>query len=61
MVNTEALPPNYSNTRWLMIGLALVLTGLVLWNIRNILLYGLAAIILVILISMPVRFLSRFG
>lgn len=60
-MNTEALPPNYSNTRWMMIGIGLVLIGAVLWNVRNILLYGLAAIILVILISMPVSFLKRWG
>ncbi|PJF28569.1 MAG: hypothetical protein CUN52_12805, partial [Phototrophicales bacterium] len=36
------------------------LIGFVLWNIRNILLYGLGAIILVILITMPVRFFERY-
>jgi len=53
--------PNYSNTRWFMIALGLVLVGLILWAVRNILLLGLAAVILVIFITIPVGLLSRLG
>lgn len=52
--------PHFNSPRWFWIALALFLIGFVLWNIRNILLYGFGAIILVILITMPVRVLSRF-
>ncbi len=57
---TKTNIPNFNSSRWIWIALALFLVGFVLWNIRNILLYGLGAIILVILISMPVRFLARY-
>lgn len=52
--------PNFNSSRWIWIAIALLLVGYVLWNIRNIVLYGLGAIILVILITMPVRFLERY-
>lgn len=57
---TKSTIPNFNSSRWIWIALALFLTGVLLWNIRNILLYGLGAIILVILISMPARFLTRY-
>lgn len=53
------LMPNFNSSRWIWISLALLLVGFLLWNIRNILLYGLGAIILVILVTIPVRLLAR--
>ncbi|MDX2077058.1 MAG: AI-2E family transporter [bacterium] len=52
--------PSFNSSRWIWISLALFLMGFLLWNIRNIMLYGLGAIILVILVTMPVRFLARY-
>ncbi|MCU0481922.1 MAG: AI-2E family transporter [Anaerolineae bacterium] len=57
---TKSTIPNFNSSRWIWIALAISLVGVLLWNIRNILLYGLGAIILVILVSMPVRFLARY-
>jgi predicted PurR-regulated permease PerM len=44
-----------------MIALGLIILGAILWTIRNILMLGFAAVILVVLITIPVRFLRRFG
>lgn len=52
--------PSFNSSRWIWIAIGLSLVGFVLWNIRNIMLYGLGAIILVILTTMPVRFLARY-
>lgn len=52
-------PPNYSATRWLLIVLGLFVVGVFLWNIRNILLLGLAAIIVVVFVTIPVGYLTR--
>ncbi len=52
-------PPNYSPTRWLLIVIGLLIVGVFLWNIRNILLLGLAAIIVVIFVTIPVGYLTK--
>jgi len=52
--------PSFNSSRWIWISVALLLMGFLLWNIRNIMLYGLGAIILVILVTIPVRFLARY-
>lgn len=57
----QIAPPNYSNARWFMIAAGLGILFLVLWNIRNILVLGLMAIILEIFITIPVGYLARYG
>lgn len=54
-------PPNYSSTRWIMIAIAVGLVCLFLWQIRSILLFGFAAVMVVILITIPVGVLGRIG
>lgn len=56
---TQQLPS--SNLRWMLIIIAAVALSAFLWQIRSILLYGLAAIIFVILITIPVGQLGRLG
>lgn len=55
----NASPQNYSPIRWLLIVIGLLVVGVFLWNIRNILLLGLAAIIVVIFVTIPVSYLTR--
>lgn len=54
-------PPNYTSTRWIMIAVAVSLVCVFMWQIRSILLYGLAAVMLVILITIPVGMLAKIG
>jgi predicted PurR-regulated permease PerM len=60
-VSSTGQNPNSQPTRWLLIAAALVGTLATLWAIRSILLLTLAAVILVVFFTMPVRFLSRYG
>jgi predicted PurR-regulated permease PerM len=53
--------PNNSYARWVLLSLATLLVLVVLWNIRSMLLLALAAVILVIFISIPVSLLARFN
>lgn len=58
---TQIAPPNYSNARWFMIAAGLGILFLVLWNVRNILMLALLAIILEIFITIPVGYLGKYG
>ncbi len=53
--------PYGATTRWVLLAFALVILLAAMWFIRGILLLTLAAIILVILFTTPVRFLVRRG
>jgi predicted PurR-regulated permease PerM len=57
--NTIA-PPN-SPMRWLLSGAVLIILLLAVWEVHNTLLLVLSAIILVVLFTMPIRFLVRRG
>lgn len=58
---TAATSPYSSTTRWVLVAVAVVVLLAAMWFIRGILLLTLAAIILVILFTMPARFLVRRG
>ncbi|MDX1993147.1 MAG: AI-2E family transporter [bacterium] len=53
--------PNFSNSRWFLIALGLLIVCVALWSVRNILMLGLAAVILVTAITIPVGLLARVG
>ncbi len=57
----SATAANGSTTRWVLTALAIVALLVALWIIRGVLLLTLAAIILVLLFSMPTRFFMRRG
>ncbi len=48
-------------TRWIITALVLIVTMLVFWEVRNILLLLLTSSVLVVLITTPIRFLTRRG
>jgi predicted PurR-regulated permease PerM len=54
-------PPNanLTPTRWVLIAVAVIGTLVALWTIRSILLLTLASVILVVLFTIPTRFLER--
>lgn len=58
MVQTSS---NFNSSRWFLIALGVLLVCIGLWTVRNILLLGLAAVILVTFISIPVGLLNRVG
>lgn len=60
--NTEANKGVFFNSQWVFVAIITILLVLSLWQIRAILLYMLAAVIVVVLFTMPIRFLHRrFG
>lgn len=59
MADTTPKIPEYSNARWIMIAVALFAVFLFLWTIRNVLMLGLMAIIVVIGVTIPVKYLVR--
>ena len=59
MANATPPIPQYSNTRWMMIGVSLFAVLFFLWTVRNILMLGLMAVIVVVLITIPVKYLVR--
>lgn len=53
---------NYiQTTRWVLVAVSIIALLAVIWAIRSILLLMLAAVILVVLFNLPVRFLARFN
>lgn len=48
-------------TRWVLTAIIVVAILAILWAVRSILLLTLASVILVVLFTIPVRFLARFG
>lgn len=60
MTTTSAQPnPNSTPTRWVLIIVTILGTLVALWTIRSILLLTLASIILVVMFTIPIRFLER--
>lgn len=59
MAETTPKIPQYSNARWIMISVALFIVLLFLWTVRNVLMLGLMAIIVVIGVTIPVKYLVR--
>ncbi len=51
---------NSSAARWVLIAITIIGTLIALWTIRSILLLTLASIILVVLFTIPTRFLERY-
>ncbi|GIK28134.1 MAG: AI-2E family transporter [Chloroflexi bacterium] len=52
---------NLQAFRWVLIAAGVAITFATLWAIRSILLLTLASVVLVVLVTMPVRFLARYN
>jgi len=52
--------PNAAPTRWVLIVVTILITLVALWTIRSILLLTLASVILVVMFTIPMRFLARY-
>lgn len=52
---------SFQTTRWVITALILIIGLLAFWEVRNILLLLLTSIVLVVLITTPIRFLTRRG
>ncbi len=52
--------PNAAPTRWVLIIVTIIGTLVALWTIRSILLLTLASVILVVMFTIPMRFLARY-
>lgn len=63
MSQMSPISPNSSSqtTRWVLVAVFVVILLVAIWLSRSIILLALAAIILVVLITMPIRFLVRRG
>lgn len=57
--NNPSNSPSYAIARWFLIAFGLLVLAVFLWNIRNILMLGLAAIIVVVFVTIPVSYLTR--
>jgi predicted PurR-regulated permease PerM len=58
---SQATTPTQNYVRWMLIALGVIILSMFLWEIRNILLYVLTAVILDVFISIPVGNMMRMG
>jgi predicted PurR-regulated permease PerM len=61
MPSTDASSVSMNLSRWAVIGIIVVVILGAVWTIRSVLLLALASVILVVLLTMPIRLLSRYG